>query len=751
MSSERESLLPAHSPNDNNLPAVALTHNDYDIMGNVFRAYYDNAQHMVFVVDSTQNSRKPNVLLVLPQSGERKWDDILTNDWGVDLETIRPRKDNKYQKLDIEYGNVDAYIRLVHDFQAGADLQNAISELNAFRDDAVRRNARIRLDAAQDVVENARETIEKTNISIKELNARMKDLRAKLATQKKSIGKEPTKQSAAKILRSDSMIDATGEKIERARRRLANARRRLLVAEDDIVAAQNILDLLDTDSNSDTKTHSVMIAPRMDMVASMNKNVPEIPQFKEITTEEPKAEEMAEEEVKPLFDKDPEILDEEIAFKPIDFGVSTASSSTVADVDVTVTSETPVAPAPLSFTPPPSSGSEYTEPAVSGGSFAPIPDVPEVSSSPVLDSMRPVDIAPQQPTVPEYDVRPTAATDERAFAYAAAEAPVVQNPSYDNLGTNNVTQPSSVPEYNNSLNTAAAPAPNMRPSSPMPGVADASAASGFRPVSPIRGATVAPTGSGQRKPKLMYYIMLVMLIALSIFTLWIYQRSTSQNIPELTTTAKGTEETTVAKNDATTAPSPFIDATVPQPAPEPVAEPVAEPVVVPVEEPEPVIAEPVEVPAIEKPEPIVVEPEPVVVEPAPVTVEPEPVNDTETASDVTITTVEAQSPFLTKPVEKPKFEPITIEPIVNKPVYNVSQQEKMFVADAEYETDAPVVNNQNVAYADDIASSDDVVCSDGAYPDANGCCGGEVFTDMENGTFACCQPVEGGECFAPLR
>lgn len=737
MSSERESLLPAQLPNDNNLPAVVLTYADYDIAGNVFRAYYDNAQHMVFVVDSTQSARKPNVLLVLPQSGERKWDDILNNDWGVDLETIRPRKDNKYQKLDVEYGNVDVYMRLVHDFQTGSDLQNALSELNAFRDDAVRRNARARLDAAQDVVANTRETIEKTNISIKELNARMKDLRAKLSAQKKSIGKEPTKQSAAKILRSDSMIDATGEKIERAHRRLANARRRLLVAEDDIVAAQNILDLLDTDSNSDTQTHSVMIAPRMDMVAS------EIPQFKEIITEEPKAEEMAEEEVKPLFDKDPEILDEEIAFKPIDFGVSTASSSPVADADVTVASETSVAPAPLSFTPPPSSGSEYTEPAVSGGSFAPIPDVPSVPSSPVLDSMRPVDVSPQQPTAPEYDARPTAATDERAFAYAAAEAPIVQNPSYDNLGTNNATQHSSVPEYNNSLNTAAAPAPNMRPSAPMPGVADASAASGFRPVSPIRGAAVTPTDSGQRKPKLMYYIMLVMLIALSIFTLWIYQRSTSQNIPELTTTAKVTEETTAAKDNATTAPSPFIDATVPQPAPEPVAEPVVEP--------EPVVAEPEPEPVIEEPEPIVVEPEPVVVEPAPVTVEPEPVNDTETASDVTITTVEAQSPFLTEPVEKPKFEPITIEPIVNKPAYNVSQQEKMFVADAEYETDAPVVNNQNVVAADDTVSSDAVVCSDGAYPDANGCCGGEVFTDMENGTFACCQPVEGGECFAPLR
>lgn len=736
MSSERESLLPPPSNNDNNLPAVVLTHMDYDIMGNVFRAYYDNANNMVFVVDSTNSVKKPNVLLVLSPDGERKWDDILANDWGVDLETVRPRKDNKYQKLDVEYGNVDVYLRLVHDFQNGADLQSALSELNSFRDNAVRHNAMARLDAAQDIVARASETIEKTNVTLRELNARQKELRAKLVAQKKTIGKEPTKQSASKILRSESMIDATGEKIERARRRLANAQRRMVVAQDDIAAAQNILELLDADTNSG----ALMVAPRMDIVTSTNTNIPSVPQFKEIITE-PKAEEMAEEEVKPLFDKDPEILDEEIAFKPIDFGISTATTSPVTDADVTVESESSVAPAPLSFTPP--SSAEYFEPVANGGNFAPIPDVPAVPSNPVLDSMRPVDSVPQQSSVPAYDARPAVATDERAFANAAADAPIVQNPSYDNLAANNATQSAGVPQYNNTSNPA--PTYNTRPSAPMPGVADASAASGFRPVSPIRGTNVSPTNADQRKPKLMYYIMLVMLIALSIFTLWIYQRSTSQNIPELTTTAKNAE-VSVETDETKTLPSPFIDATFPQKEETPV---VAEPEPIVVEQPvaeQPIVAEP-------EPEPAIVAPEPVVVEPEPVTVEPEPVDNTEVTSDVTVKTVEATSPFLTEPVEKPKRDPITIEPIVNKPAYNVSQQEKMFVADAEYETDTPVVTsaNQNIVYADDNASSDAVVCSDGAYPDANGCCGGEVFTDMENGTFACCQPVEGGECFAPLR
>ncbi len=751
MSNERESLPATPIDNDSNLPAVVLTYTDYDIGGNVFRAYYDNAGHMVFVVDHTQNLRKPNVLLVLPADGARKWDDILVTDWGVNLETIRPRKDNKYQKLDVEYGNVDAYKRLVHDFQVGVDLQSALDELNTFRDNAVRQNALARLDGAQDTADRARETIEKTNDSIKELNVRIKELRAKLAAQKKSIGKEPTKQSAAKILRSDSQIEATGEKIDRARRRLANARRRLVVAEDDIAAAQNILDILDSDDNSSVTARSVMVAPNTEMIVSPEFNVPNVPEFKEIITE-PKAEEMAEEEVKPLFDKDPEILDEEIAFKPIDFGVSAVTTPS-ANTDASVVQNETTAPAPLSFTPP--RDTEYDNaPVAPQGDFAPIPDVPDVPSSPVLDSMRPVE---QSHGTSEYDVRPAmAAPQEPAFAAAAADAPIVQPSPYDNLSTNNYAPASSVPEYNNSLNTAGAQ--NVRPSVPMPGVADASASSGFRPVSPIRGASVTPVAPVQRKSKLVYYLMLVILIALSIFTLWIYQRSTSQNIPELTTTTAtpaADSDTDIAQSATS---SPFIggetekvEPVADTPEPEPVAPVVAtEPVVTDVVAPEPQTVQPV------MPEPVAAEPEPVVVEPEPVVIEPEPqpapVDET---ADVAVTTVEAESPFLTEPVEKPKIEPIkiSIDPIVNKPEYNVSQQEKMFVADPEYETDTPVDNNQNVVYPDEapVSDSDGAVCSDGALPDANGCCGGEVFTDMENGTFACCQPVEGGECFAPMR
>ena len=53
-----------------------LTYTDYDIAGNVFRAYYDADQKLVVVLDFVVNDVKPNVLLVINPVGDRKWDDI---------------------------------------------------------------------------------------------------------------------------------------------------------------------------------------------------------------------------------------------------------------------------------------------------------------------------------------------------------------------------------------------------------------------------------------------------------------------------------------------------------------------------------------------------------------------------------------------------------------------------------------------------------------------------------------------------
>ena len=44
----------------------------------------------------------------------------------------------------------------------------------------------------------------------------------------------------------------------------------------------------------------------------------------------------------------------------------------------------------------------------------------------------------------------------------------------------------------------------------------------------------------------------------------------------------------------------------------------------------------------------------------------------------------------------------------------------------------------------------DLKCVDGTQPDKNGCCAGEVYTDMADLGFNCC-PVDGGDCFPPIR
>ena len=225
-------------PSEGEMMNAVLTSRDFDIAGNVFRAYYDPDEKLVFVLDSTVDDRKPNVLLVINPVGDRKWDDILANDYHVDLETVRPKKDNKYQKLDIEYSGLAQYDNLIHAYENGDDLTDALVALGVFRDVSVHRAATERLAVADAAAARARETILRTNDSITELQGRLKQLRSKLAQQKKQIGREPTKQSASKILRTDAQIDAVNEKLHRAKKRLNNAQRRLVAADADDFALE---------------------------------------------------------------------------------------------------------------------------------------------------------------------------------------------------------------------------------------------------------------------------------------------------------------------------------------------------------------------------------------------------------------------------------------------------------------------------------------------------------------------------------
>ncbi|MBQ8041924.1 MAG: hypothetical protein IJ273_01190 [Alphaproteobacteria bacterium] len=730
---------------------------DYDISGNYLRAYYDADDKLVFVLDFAVSATKPNVLLVINPVGIRKWDDILTNDYGVDLEDVRPKKDNKYQKLDIEYSGLGVYDALIRAYVAGDGVDGATEKLQAFRNMASRNAAFERLGAADVMAKNARETIEKTKETIKELQERLKNLRTKLSAQRKDIGKEPTKQSASKILRTEAQIDAVNEKMARAKKRLASAQRRLIAAEDDADVARGILDALlgDADVNDDQVVALPAMPASTDVAVTEPAPVPMnvVPEFTDLTTET-KAEDMADEEVKPLFDEDPEILDENIAFKPIDFNAN--KETQVAPV---VAEEKTEMVQPLSFVPPVDVAKEEVPAPAPAAEPAPVLDSLTTVPAEQIDSelMATIDI-PGFSDVPDVSSQSSYEVTEEKPVETEPVVPVAPVAEYAEPTVQEIVE-ESVP-------------------TPMPEIEEAPTAPETRPVSPITGAT-SPVTAVRRKPTMLYYILLIILIVLSVFTLWFYQKSApdtampvldvqvavaeekSEDVTADADKADEKEAEAVAE-EKTDVPSPFIDLTVVDDdsteketevqeavAVEPVVEETEEVDVTPVvEELADVEINDIDIDAAVFPD----------IEPVAVQVAPEPEKDIE-ESVVAEEETATDSPFLSDEVVAPAETKSVADIIAVKPVYNVSQQEKMFVADEEYETDAeevveeevdvdaPVVEYSEPAIvgAAEILEEEQQMCSDGNAPDMNGCCAGENFMDG-----LCCAEST-GECFEPMK
>lgn len=679
---------------------------EYDVEGNVFRAFYDVDGKLVFVLDLVVNDVKPNVLLVINPVGSRKWDDILMNDYAVDLETVRPKKDNRYQKLDIEYQGLGQYDKLIRAYQDDDEhaVALALVELIEFRHAAARRAAYERLGAADVVLTNAKETIDKTNETIAEHQLRLKTLRAKLATQRRDVGREPTKQSAAKILRTESQIDATNDKLMRSKKRLANAQRRLATAEDEVDFANDILTRLDEMDDAVANLPGMPLRTDVSMVDEPAVPMAVEPQFTEITTfQEPRVDDMADEEVKPLFDKDPEILDENIAFKPIQFdAISVPGENLIEPINNLpqefVEQETVVQP--LTFVPP-----VQMQPVVDEEK------VDFVESAPVLNTLTTVEL-------------PSEKIDSELMGRMDAALPQVQAP---------VTAPE--PAMPSTME------PVLPSAAPMPEISPAPIDTGMRPVSPITGSAQHTIAMEKRKPTVLYYVLLVVLIVLSIFTLWMYQKSVNTALPELGIDVKVVEqpEQTVPSEQESVL-SPFVEEAKTEKIESSVVAsvaPVIEEVVAMID------AEPAPVP-VTPAEPVGVVQEEMVVVP----VTPEPV--------VEVVSVEPETPFVSDDIVAAPATKSVADILASKPTYNVSQNEKMFVAAPEYETDIQMGYDEPTPaqFAVEVAPVEEVVeevaetCADGAAPDADGCCAGEELVDF-GGEYACC--VIGTEkCFPPM-
>lgn len=71
----------------------------------------------------------------------------------------------------------------------------------------------------------------------------------------------------------------------------------------------------------------------------------------------------------------------------------------------------------------------------------------------------------------------------------------------------------------------------------------------------------------------------------------------------------------------------------------------------------------------------------------------------------------------------------------------------------EYDDSGAIVNPFNkpaTQPAGDTGATTVMTCLDGSLPDSNGCCAGEIFTDMGEQGFNCC-PETGGDCFPPIK
>lgn len=532
----------------------------YNIDGNEINAFYDSSDNLVFVMDNTIKTNKPNVLLVINPEGDKKWDEILSGVYHVDLETIRPKHDNKYQKLDIEYSGLSVYDDLIRAYNSGDSLEEALKQLFVLRDSAARHSAMMRLNAANEIITKTNTTIVKTKESIVRLQARLKTLRAKLAEVKKGIGRVPTKQSAAKILKLEAQIEATNEKLKRAQERLKSAQRRLETATVDAELASNLLNQSGEEPKEKTnKTPSqpLVIASKNAVIKAEPENQTSVPQivedvFVEEVKEEPehedvhdvveKSEDTTEQEskndndkdddmkkdiddkekevseVEPLFSEDPQILNEDIAFKPISFEAPVVPELPqdkpvpALDHDMILTEET-------------KEETTIEEP---------------VSEKPVLESMVPIEASSQ--SVPEY-VPLGEITEEETLKQEDEE--VKEEPLEIESVAEEVRQPEPVIEEKTEEITVKTEEekpeeiPFVRPVPPMPS-------------SPYIASNGAITHETERsKPTFVYYLLLIVLIVLAVFTLWLYQKNVKPSAPVLTTTVEKTEpqakQTTVFK------------------------------------------------------------------------------------------------------------------------------------------------------------------------------------------------------------
>jgi hypothetical protein len=278
---------------------------DFSAGGLEFSAWLDTHDHAAFVLDMTRDDILPDAMFIIDPDAanpDRKWDDILRKDFETDPEIVRPRENNKYQKLDILYQGLDIYQSAVEHMMAhsGDASGEIIRSLKSFRLNAAAQSAQKRILDNQEILAKTTGTLASAKKTRAKIKSEMDMLGERLATQKAAAGFEPSKAAASKMLKTQAMIEALHEKAEKNNTRAERTIKKIENARREIQEFTERLERL------------IGLGAEADPI--MPVALPEDDDYEEEYDSEPEN----DSNVRPLLENDPNIVDESKAFKNVE-------------------------------------------------------------------------------------------------------------------------------------------------------------------------------------------------------------------------------------------------------------------------------------------------------------------------------------------------------------------------------------------------------------------------------------------------
>jgi hypothetical protein len=477
-----------------------------------FAAWLDKSGNAAFVVDDTRDQISPDVRLIInpdPMDDLKKWDSILRDDFKIDPEIVRPRVDNKYQKLDIDYAGLSLYQKLIDAENAGAKAARSdIIAVENFRINAAAIAAQKRIDDANDLLEKVSDTVgisDKTAIKIK---GDLRVLKEKLSAVRATVGKQPTKAAAAKILKIQSQMEALTEKSGRNDLRKKRTLKKIAAANREIEEMTARLEFL-----------KQMGAEVNDVVAAEYED------------------DNAHSSVQPLVAKNPNIVDESKAFKSVyskddanddvvDEYVEDAAEAKVEDIAAPVKEQveipTSTRPAQVEREKP----KQIFQAPVMGTLWNQVSD--DADSNPLSSQNVVLNSVPvaQEPVEQEDD---SIEAELRYFnAENSSEGKEVERMVENNYEMN---QEQMIPASAGMTGSS-----NVENSGVVSGAAAIGAQPVVRPIGLGGNAGTFNSMSNNKaekrpgEPSSGYYILLLILIILSVATLYIYQKKLDKNV-----------------------------------------------------------------------------------------------------------------------------------------------------------------------------------------------------------------------------